>query len=51
MTLNTLIMLFFKKKCAHKNTFIFTEYVVTCEKTTTTCLDCHKKLSVKTDCR
>lgn len=38
--------------CEHQNTFTHVEEVaVTCEKTTVTCLDCHKKLSTKTDCR
>lgn len=38
--------------CEHKNTFTYVEEaIVTCEKTTVTCLDCHKKLSTKTDCR
>ena len=38
--------------CEHENTFTHVDQVtVTCETTTITCLDCHKRLSTKTDCR
>lgn len=38
--------------CPHANTFTYTDStIVTCEKTTITCLDCGDKLSTKTDCR
>lgn len=40
-----------QKNCSHKNTFIYVENVAaTCEEITTTCMDCGKKLSTKTEC-
>ncbi len=38
--------------CEHKNTFPYVDNVShTCETTTITCLDCHKRLKTETDCR
>jgi len=42
--------IFKKDNCTHKNTFMYVESVAaTCEKVTTTCLDCGHK-STKTEC-